>query len=149
MEPREGKSKWVPRWLRTSWGNQGSWRVGLKKKPSKSKWLSHNLVRYCSARGTNFVLSISVFIFTFIASDLPNWGHLGTQWASQVALVGKNLPANAGDIKDLGSISGSGRSPGVGNNHPLGILAWRIPWTEDPGGYGSWGCKESDTNEVT
>ena len=29
------------------------------------------------------------------------------------------------------------------------ILAWRIPWTEEPGGlYGSQGCKQSDTNEV-
>ena len=31
----------------------------------------------------------------------------------------KNLPANAGDIEDMGSISGSGRSPGGGNDHPL------------------------------
>ena len=29
------------------------------------------------------------------------------------------------------------------------ILAWRIPWTEDPGGYSPWGLKESDTTEVT
>ena len=27
------------------------------------------------------------------------------------------------------------------------ILAWRIPWTEEPGGYSPWGCKESDTTE--
>ena len=27
------------------------------------------------------------------------------------------------------------------------ILAWRIPWTEEPAGYGPWGCKESDTIE--
>ena len=33
-------------------------------------------------------------------------------WAPQVALVVKNLPANAGDIRDAGSIPGSGRSPG-------------------------------------
>ena len=34
--------------------------------------------------------------------------------ASQVALVVKNLPANAGDIRDMGSIPGLGRSPGEG-----------------------------------
>ena len=39
--------------------------------------------------------------------------------ASQVALVVKNLPANAGDITDVGSIPGSGRSPGGGHVHPL------------------------------
>jgi len=27
------------------------------------------------------------------------------------------------------------------------ILAWRIPWTEEPGGYSPWGRKESDTTE--
>ena len=39
--------------------------------------------------------------------------------ASQVMLVVKNLPANAGDVRDLGSIHGSGRSPGGGHGNPL------------------------------
>ena len=34
-------------------------------------------------------------------------------------LVLKNLPANAGDTRDVGSIPGSGRSHGVGNGNPL------------------------------
>ena len=38
---------------------------------------------------------------------------------SQVALVIKNLPANAGDIRDMGLIPGSGRSPGGGFDNPL------------------------------
>ena len=42
----------------------------------------------------------------------------GSSWASQVALVVKNPPANAGDIRDLGSIPGSGRSPGGGHGNP-------------------------------
>ena len=49
-------------------------------------------------------------------------------WISQVALVVKSLPASAGDKRDAGSISGSGRSPGEGNgNPPQYILAWEIP----------------------
>ena len=40
-------------------------------------------------------------------------------WASQVVLVVKNPPANAGDIRDVGWIPGSGRSPGEGNGNPL------------------------------
>ena len=40
-------------------------------------------------------------------------------WASQVALVVKNLPANAGDVRDAGLIPGSGRSLGGGNGNPL------------------------------
>ena len=39
--------------------------------------------------------------------------------ASQVALVVKSLPASAGDIRDVSSIPGVGRSPGAGNGHPL------------------------------
>ena len=36
-----------------------------------------------------------------------------------VVLVVKNLPANAGDTRDVGLILGSGRSPGVGSGNPL------------------------------
>ena len=39
--------------------------------------------------------------------------------ASQVALVVKNLPAKAGDMRDMGLITGSGRSPGGGHGNPL------------------------------
>jgi len=39
--------------------------------------------------------------------------------AFQVVPVAKNLPANAGDIRDAVSIYGVGRSPGVGNGNPL------------------------------
>ena len=42
--------------------------------------------------------------------------------ASQVALVAKNLPANAGDLKDAGLIPGLGRSPGEGNSYPLPVF---------------------------
>ena len=45
----------------------------------------------------------------------------------------KNSPANAGDITDIGSIPQSGRSPEKGMATHSGILAWRIPWTEEPG----------------
>jgi len=39
--------------------------------------------------------------------------------APQVALLIKKLPANAGDIRHVGSISGLGRYPGLGHNNPL------------------------------
>ena len=49
-------------------------------------------------------------------------------------LVVKNLPANAQDVRDTGSIPGLGRSPGEEMEAHSHILAWRIPWTEEPGG---------------
>ena len=42
-----------------------------------------------------------------------------THGASQVALVVRNLPVNAGDIRDMGSIPGLARSPGGGHGNPL------------------------------
>ena len=47
---------------------------------------------------------------------LQNYSHQGVY---QVTLVVKNLPAKAGDVRDAGSISGSGRSPGGGQGNPL------------------------------
>ena len=40
-------------------------------------------------------------------------------WVSQVVLVVMNLSANVGDVRDIDSISGSGRSPGEGKGYPL------------------------------
>ena len=59
--------------------------------------------------------------------------------ASQVALVVKNPPVKAGDIRDVVSIPGSGRSPGGGHSNTLQFLAWRIPRTEEPDGLWSIG----------
>ena len=44
-----------------------------------------------------------------------------------------------GDIRDAGSISGLGKSPGGGQGNHSSILAWRIPWTQEPGGLQSIG----------
>ena len=61
--------------------------------------------------------------------------------AFQVLLVVKNLPANAGDGGDTGSIPGWGRSPEECMATHSSILAWRIPWTEEPGGLQSIGLQ--------
>ena len=79
------------------------------------------------------ILSFSVCIY-FDISYSP-W------WASQVTLVVKNLPANAGDIRDVGSIPGWGRSPGGGHSNHSSTHAWRIPWTEESGGLWSIGSQ--------
>ena len=45
----------------------------------------------------------------------------------------KNLPANAGNTRDVGTIPGLGRSLGVGNGNPLQYSCWDSPM-EEPGG---------------
>ena len=61
----------------------------------------------------------------------------------------KNPPANAGDIRHLGSIPGSGRFPGGGHSNPL-----QYTYLENPMDRGGWwaksmGHKESDMTEAT
>ena len=65
--------------------------------------------------------------------------------ASQVALLVKNPPASAGDVRGVGSIPGSGRSTEEGMATLSSILAWEIPWTEEPGGLQSMEALKSQT----
>ena len=53
---------------------------------------------------------------------------------SQVAIVLKNPPANAEDLKETGSVLGLGRSLEEDMATHFSILAWRIPWTEELAG---------------
>ena len=57
---------------------------------------------------------------------------------------GKEFACNA---RDLGLIPGSGRFPGEGIATHSSILAWRIPWAEEPGGLQSMESKKSDMTE--
>ena len=65
-----------------------------------------------------------------------------------MALVVKNLAARAGDLRDMGSIPGLGRSPGAGHGNPL-----QYSYLENPhgqrslAGYSPRGRKESDMTE--
>ena len=68
---------------------------------------------------------------------------------SQVVLAVKNLSANAGDSRDVGSIRGSGRSSGEGNSNPLQYSCLGNPMDR-----GAWQATthrvaESDTTEAT
>ena len=99
------------------------------------------------AQGASVYPSVNWGSFTDLDSE-GGWKvwfkHLTLNMGFPDGSVVKNLPANA---EDLGSIPGSGRSPGEGNGNPLQHHAWRIPWTKKPGGLQSWGRKESDTTE--
>ena len=53
------------------------------------------------------------------------------------------------NIRDVGSIPALGRFPGGGHGNPLQYFAWRIPWTEEPGGLQFIDHKELDMTEAT
>ena len=62
----------------------------------------------------------------------------------------KKLTANAGDIRDLDLIPGSGRSPGGGHGNPSQYSCLENPYGQRSlAGYSPWGHRESDTTEVT
>ena len=72
------------------------------------------------------------FIQPGILDDVLSYG------AFQVAIVVKNPPANARDIRDIGLIPGSGRSSGLGNGNPLQYYC-----LENPMGRGAWCATQS------
>ena len=59
---------------------------------------------------------------------------------------GKESASNAGEPC---SIPGSGISPGEGSGYPLKYLAWRIPWTEEPGRLQSIGLQRGGDDGAT
>ena len=75
----------------------------------------------------------------FVKQSLPEWSFPGGS-------VVKNLPANAGDT---GLTPVSGRSPGEGNGTHSSILAWIIPWTEEPGKPQSMGLQRNGHDLAT
>ena len=59
--------------------------------------------------------------------------YINTHWASQVALVVKNLPANTGEVREMSLIPGSGRPTGRGHGNPL-----QHSCLENPQDRGAW-----------
>ena len=81
------------------------------------------------------LVECSIYINTIYCTGIYPYGL--PRWLS-----GKESACNAGDV---GLIPGSGRSPGEGNGNHSNILAWEIPWTEEPGGLQSMGSQKSQT----
>ena len=62
----------------------------------------------------------------------------------------KNMPVNAGDVRDMGLNPGSGRSPGGGHGNPLQYSCLENPHGQRSlVGYSPWRCKGSDMTKAT
>ena len=66
-------------------------------------------------------------------------------WSSVV----KNLPATAGDTRGMGSLPGSESALEYEMANHSSILAWKIPWTEEPGGLESRGSQRVKQNHTS
>ena len=78
---------------------------------------------------------------------LVSWNGTGLVQSSPICTPllhvcgGSEVKASACYAGDLGLIPGSGRSPGEENGDHSSTLAWKIPWTEEPGRLQSMGSQ--------
>ena len=91
----------------------------------------------------SFRLSSRSFI-VFILHLTEIWLYLYVRWGFPGGPVVKNLLAKAGGTRDVGSIPGSGRSPGVGKSNPPQYFCLE---NSNLAGYHPWSHKESDMTE--
>ena len=112
----------------TRWVNWGTWFHVNSMEPNphttafpSTHWCQHfhkswkQVVRWVytlTVFNSKVIFNFHPFSFHINISHYSHWGFPGST-------SGKNLPANAGDIKDVGSVPGTGRSPGGGHSNPL------------------------------
>ena len=88
---------------------QGKYPLALSESTSNKITSLHDL------RSEGYVLPVRYFKDTeYVFRGVQTW-----YWVSQVVLVIKNLPVNAGDLRDMGLIPEWGRSPGGGHDNPF------------------------------
>ena len=86
---------------------------------------------YCHYNGKHFSPNFLNVCYVGMLLDLLHW--ILARPASQLVLVVKNLPANTGDLRDVGSVPRLGRSPGERNGNPL-----QYSCLENPMDRGAW-----------
>ena len=126
-----------------------------ENKPSVSQWCDARIEKYIHTFIFPEYFDISWVSTAYIWEEgtlaQKEWLSIGNR-ASQVALVVRNLPANAGDVRDAGQ--------SLGREDPLeedmtthsSVLAWEVPWREEPGRFQlirSWraGYKWNDSTQ--
>ena len=130
------RGHWLYSWSGNKIPHTTTSQINKKKYCKKLKW---NLVLMIPLLQRRDMTAFAYLIFLpFVLSDV--WAPKG---ASQVALVVKNPPANAGDIRDVGAIPGLGRSPGGGHGNLL-----QYSCLENPMDRGTWQVESMGTQRV-
>ena len=101
-----------------------------------------------------FLLSSCIFFFFKVIllgqNHLLLWSWFAFPWGFPDGTSGKNLPANVGNIRDPWVWSLGWEDPmNEGMATHSSILAWRIPWIEEPGGIRSIGSQRVGYDWVT
>ena len=85
-----------------------------------------------------YIILMCIFLLCFFANNITYAVYFifildyENDGASQVKLAVKNLPTSTGDVRDVGSVPGSGRFPWGGNGNPLQYSSLGNLWTEEP-----------------
>ena len=101
----------------------------MNLKDNLSIWFNHSYILFWQA-------NLEIF------SPCANYSGIYSLFSG-----GSDGKESACNVGDLGSVPGSGRSSGERKATHSSILAWRIPWTEEPGGL--YRITQSDTTEGT
>ena len=141
----------------TSWSSQLCWACyhsKMEKNHSSKDRKSRN--HYPCPRTKDQIDTVDVTCLTLVLGSLEVWflqgcgtivgasalssmTHYATTAPNKWPSYGNNgtsSTCNTEDAGDVSSIPASGRSPGRGRGYPPpGILACKIPWTEEPGGF--------------
>ena len=95
------------------------------------------------------VLNCVYFLENEVVSQHMFGSILTISWLTPYFPGGSNGKESACSVGDLGLIPGLGRYPGEGKGYHSSILAWGIPWTEEPGGLQSMGSQRVKHNWAT
>ena len=115
--------------------------------------LKKNWFHEIKSRFSYSTLWSGMILWFALTNSLPHWQHhVDIKHRSQETLgfpSGSDSKASICYAGDPGSIPGSGRSPGEGKATHSIILAWRVPWTEEPGKPQSMGSQRVRHDWVT
>ena len=100
-------------------------KISLKVAYSKHLFLSTKTIFFSLLNVSPYFFSCPGYLTTLSCCKECTWDFPSSS-------VVKNSPVNAGDVKDVGWIPGSGRSQEQKMATHSSILAWKNPWTEDP-----------------
>ena len=91
-----------------------------------------------------YILVFLKFVFIYICTCSQKKHNIHLTWTSLEAQTVKNQRAmQETRVRSLGQEDPLEKEMATHSS----VLAWRIPWTEEPGGYSPWGCKELDTTK--
>ena len=125
----------------------GSWG---RKESDTTEWLNWTELKWTHAECILFFKKKSLVLFFSIMFEMHwYWCSSSISWFSFPGGANGQEPGNAGDIRDVGSVPGLGRSPGGGHGNTPVVFPEESHRRRSLVGYRPWDHKQPDTTEVS